>query len=133
MKIASLAPVAGLATMLLLGAAPAAAQTQPSPGAGWTAGPDAGRMSNSPLAGSVGAAPAPGRASSSRAATGVPQATVNDPTEGQNLSTRNGDHTITGTVSSPGASVSDIDRIEVWIDGERNTGTLLGTTTPQSD
>jgi hypothetical protein len=82
---------------------------------------------------SATAAPAPSASSSSSVATGVPQVTVSDPTEGQNISTKNGDHTIMGTVSSPGASVSDIDRIEVWINGERDSGTLLGTTTPQSD
>jgi hypothetical protein len=78
-------------------------------------------------------APASSAGSGSSTATGVPQVTVSDPTEGQNISTRNGDHTISGSVSSPGASAADIDRIEVWINGERDSGTLLGTTTPQSD
>jgi len=86
---------------------------------------------------SASAAPqsAPGTTTTttSTTATNAPQVTVDDPTENQDISTRNGDHTISGTVSSPGASVSDIDRIEVWINGERDSGTQLGTTTPLSD
>jgi hypothetical protein len=64
---------------------------------------------------------------------GPPQVTVTDPTENQNISTRNGDHTITGTATVPSLGSSDIDRIEVWIDGERNSGSLLGTTTMMGD
>jgi hypothetical protein len=67
------------------------------------------------------------------AASGAPQVNVTDPSEGQNVSTRSGDHAIMGAVSAPGASPSDIDQIQVWIDGERDSGTLIGTTTPASD
>src|SRR4051794_15506781 len=62
----------------------------------------------------------------------APQLTVNDPTENQDISTRNGDHTISGSVSAPGASVSDIDRMEVWINGEPKAGAKLSNKTPVS-
>jgi hypothetical protein len=91
-----------------------------------------------PVTVNVGTAPAgtttsPSAAPAVGAATGAPQVTITDPSENQNISTRSGDHTISGSVSAPGASAADIDRIEVWIDGERDTGTLLGTLTPASD
>jgi hypothetical protein len=66
------------------------------------------------------------------AATGAPQVTVTSPAENQNVLT-SGDFTITGNATEPGAAASDIDRVEVWIDGERDSGTLLGDTTPASD
>jgi hypothetical protein len=66
------------------------------------------------------------------AATGAPQVTVTDPAENQNVLT-SGDFNITGNATEPGAGPSDIDRVEVWINGERNSGTLLGDTTPASD
>ncbi|HET6317802.1 MAG TPA: hypothetical protein VFG86_15205 [Chloroflexota bacterium] len=95
-----------------------------TPGKGWW---------YEPLTINASATAAPQPSVSGAVATGVPQITVTDPTEDQDISTKNGDHTIEGTVSSPGASASDIDRIEVWINGERDSGTLLGTTTPNSD
>jgi hypothetical protein len=83
-----------------------------------------------PASTSTAAASAPGV---SAVATGLPEITVSEPTENEDVSTRNGDFTVTGTVSSPGARPSDIDRVEVWINGERDTGALLGSTTPLSD
>jgi hypothetical protein len=69
-------------------------------------------------------------APSAPAAGGAPQVTILNPTENQNVSTKS-DYTITGSVSDPG----NIDRIEVWINGERDASSarLLGTTTPSSD
>jgi len=72
-------------------------------------------------------------AGSTAVATNAPVVTVNSPTENQDVSTKSGDFSVMGSVSSPGAPVTDIDRIEVWINGERDSGTLLGTTTPESD
>jgi hypothetical protein len=73
------------------------------------------------------AAPA---APSSPTAGGAPVLTITNPSENQNVSTKS-DYTITGSVSDPG----NIDRIEVWINGERNSqyARLLGTITPNSD
>ncbi|MBV9175038.1 MAG: hypothetical protein JOZ81_33705 [Chloroflexi bacterium] len=52
--------------------------------------------------------------------------TVTAPNEAQNVSTRSS-FTIQGTASS------DVDRVDVWINGEPETGTQLGTVTPASD
>jgi len=79
-------------------------------------------------------ATAPASSSSTSAvASGAPQVTITDPSENESISTKSGDHTIQGTVAAPGASIGDIDRIQVYINGERDSGTLLGETTPQSD
>jgi hypothetical protein len=61
---------------------------------------------------------------------GAPVLVVVNPTENQEVSTKS-NYTITGTVSDP----ANIDRIEIWINGERNASgaQLLGTTTPNSD
>ena len=55
---------------------------------------------------------------------------VNNPTEGQNVSTKS-DYVVSGSTSDP----ANIDRLEVWINGERNASSarILGTTTPASD
>jgi hypothetical protein len=78
------------------------------------------------------AAPAPGAASAPAAAApvsgGAPVVKFLQPTDNQNVSTRS-TFQINGTVDDP----THIDRIEVWINGERDSGTLLGTTTPSSD
>jgi hypothetical protein len=78
------------------------------------------------------AAPAPAAPSGASApsAGGAPVVTVINPTNNQNVSTK-GDYIINGTVSD----APNIDRIEVWINGERNSkyATLLGTTTPNAD
>jgi hypothetical protein len=70
--------------------------------------------------------------STSAVASGAPQVSVSNPSEGENVSTRS-NYTINGTAAEPGSGPSDIDRIAVYIDGERATGTLLGETTPASD
>jgi hypothetical protein len=74
-------------------------------------------------------APAPS-APGAPATGGAPVITVLNPTNNQNVSTKS-DYTINGTVTDP----TNIDRIEVWINGERNSqyATLLGTTTPNKD
>jgi len=67
-------------------------------------------------------------------ATGAaPQLTVTSPTAAQNVSTRS-TFDIQGTATDPGVGPSGIDRVEVWINGERNSqyGSLLGTTTPDA-
>jgi len=76
--------------------------------------------------GSGTAAPSPSPSGSA----GAPVITILNPTNNQNVSTKS-DYTINGSVSDPG----NIDRIETWINGERNSqyATLLGTTTPNSD
>jgi hypothetical protein len=96
-----------------------------TPGKGWWYEPVTVDVSGAPTSSST--APA-----SASAATGAPQVTVTSPTESQNVST-SGDFTITGNATEPGAGASDIDRVEVWIDGERDSGTMLGDTTPASD
>jgi hypothetical protein len=75
------------------------------------------------------AAPSPS-APSAPASGGAPVVIISNPTENQNVSTKS-DYTINGSVSDPG----NIDRVEVWINGERNANSarLLGTTTPTSD
>jgi hypothetical protein len=82
---------------------------------------------SAPAAGATAQSPA-----ASSAATGAPQVSVTSPSENQNVLT-SGDFTITGTATEPGPGPSDIDHIEVWIGGERNSGTLLGDVTPLSD
>jgi hypothetical protein len=82
--------------------------------------------------GTGAAAPAPSTPSAPVApgVGGAPVITILNPTNNQNVSTRS-DYTINGTVNDP----ANVDRIEVWINGERNThyATLLGTTTPNKD
>jgi hypothetical protein len=80
--------------------------------------------------GTAAAAPAPGPSTPSAGSGGAPVLTILNPTNNQNVSTR-GDYTITGSVSD----AANIDRIEVWINGERGTtyASQLGTTTPSSD
>jgi hypothetical protein len=79
--------------------------------------------------GTGSAAPAAAAPSTSTAG-GAPVVVVTNPTENQNVSTKS-DYTISGTTSD----APNIDRIEVWINGERNSnsGVLLGTITPGSD
>jgi hypothetical protein len=75
------------------------------------------------------AAPAAGAApAAAPVAGGAPELKFLQPSENQDVSTRS-TYQINGTVNDP----THIDRIEVWINGERDSGTLLGTTTPSSD
>jgi len=55
---------------------------------------------------------------------------ISNPTENQKVTTK-ASYTINGSVSDS----ANIDRIEVWINGERDAtaARLLGTTTPSSD
>ena len=76
--------------------------------------------------GATASSPAPS-SSSSGASTSGTTVTVTAPLENANVSTKNGQYTITGTVSP------DVDRVDVWLNGERDTGTQLGTATPNSD
>jgi hypothetical protein len=76
------------------------------------------------------AAPAAPAAPSAPASGGAPVVIITNPTENQNVSTKS-DYVVNGSVSDPG----NIDRIEIWINGERNANgaRLLGTVTPASD
>jgi hypothetical protein len=81
--------------------------------------------------GSAAAAPAP---SSGTQAGSAPTLTITNPTEGQNVNAKgSADYTITGTATDPTYGPSAIDRVDVWILGEPDTGTQLGTTTPAGD
>jgi hypothetical protein len=82
------------------------------------------------------AAPAPsaGAAPTATVAGDAPVLTITAPTEGQNVNAKgSADFTITGTATDPAAGPSAIDRVDVWILGEPDTGTQLGTTTPAGD
>jgi hypothetical protein len=82
-------------------------------------------------AGTGTAAPAPAApAPSAPSAGGAPVVVINNPSENQNVSTKS-DYVISGSTSDP----ANIDRLEVWINGERDapSARLLGTTTPASD
>jgi hypothetical protein len=83
-------------------------------------------------AASAGApAPAPGTTNTAGAA---PVLTISAPTEGQNVTAKgSSDFTITGSATDPTYGPSAIDRVDVYILGEADTGTLLGTTTPAGD
>jgi hypothetical protein len=72
------------------------------------------------------AAPAPSSSSSSSGGSANTVVEVTNPVEAQNVSTRS-DFTIQGTASS------DVDRIDVYINGEADTGTQLGEVAPASD
>jgi hypothetical protein len=64
----------------------------------------------------------------------APTLTITAPTEGQNVSAKgSSDFTITGTATDPTYGPSAIDRVDVYILGEPDTGTQLGTTTPRGD
>lgn len=75
---------------------------------------------------SGGAASNPSSSSSTSSASASTTVTVTQPTEAQQVSTKRA-FTIQGTASQ------DVDRVDVWINGERDTGTQLGTVTPGSD
>ena len=49
-----------------------------------------------------------------------PDLTILEPTAGQNIMTAN-DFTIRGTVTDPAAGPLAIDRVEIWLNGRRNT------------
>ena len=78
-------------------------------------------------AGAAAAVTAPSSSSSSSSGGSAnTTVTVTSPTEAQNVSTRS-DFTIQGTASP------DVDRIDVYINGEPDTGTQLGEVSPASD
>jgi len=81
------------------------------------------------------AAPAPaGAATGANTAGDAPVLTITAPTEGQNVNAKgSADFTITGTATDPSNGPGAIDRVDVWILGEPDTGTQLGTATPLGD
>jgi hypothetical protein len=84
--------------------------------------------------GGAAAAAAPAPAAAGAASGSAPTLTVDQPTESENVKAAgSADFTITGTATDPVNGPGAIDRVEVWILGERDTGTLLGTTTPAGD
>jgi hypothetical protein len=84
--------------------------------------------------GAASSASAPSAPVAGNPAGGPPVLTVSAPTEGQNVSAKgSSDFTITGTATDPTGGAGAIDRVDVWILGEPDTGTQLGTTTPAGD
>jgi hypothetical protein len=54
-------------------------------------------------------------------AAGAPIVTVSAPVDGERVSTRLGNYRVTGSVRDPIAGAKAIDRVQVWLNGERNT------------
>jgi len=77
--------------------------------------------------------PAAPSAPAAGTAGGPPKVTVSTPTENEDVTTKS-TFDIQGNATDPGFGPSGIDRVEVWINGERNAqyASLLGTTTPNS-
>jgi hypothetical protein len=81
--------------------------------------------------GGSGAAAAPAPAGT--AAGGPPTLTITAPTENSNVQAKgNAPYTITGVATDPTYGAGAIDSVDVWIFGERNSGTELGTATVDS-
>jgi hypothetical protein len=61
----------------------------------------------------------------------APVVVIENPAKDSDVST-DGPYTITGTATDPGFGPSGIDKVEIWLNGERDTqyATLLGTVTP---
>jgi hypothetical protein len=79
-------------------------------------------------------APAPAPSTGTNAGGSAPVLTISAPTEGENVKAAgSSDFTITGSATDPTNGPGAIDRVDVWILGERDTGTQLGTTTPTGD
>jgi len=75
--------------------------------------------------GSGGAAPPPaqGAAAPANTAGAPPTVTINQPTEGQNIkASGKNTFTITGNATDPTTGAAGIDSVEVWIGGERDSG-----------
>lgn len=82
--------------------------------------------------GGAGAGTAP--AGATNQAGGPPTLTISAPEEGQNVDAKgSNDFTIQGTAIDPTNGAGAIDRVDVYIFGEPDTGTLLGSTTPAGD
>jgi hypothetical protein len=100
--------------------------------------PPAAAPAPAPVAPAPVTAPAAGApAAAVSAGPGAPPTLIiSAPIKGQNISTFGGQaFNITGTATDPTAGPSAIDRVEVWINGERGTatGTNLGTVKPQAN
>src|ERR1051326_6872911 len=80
-------------------------------------------------------APAPGAPPTSGTAQGdAPVLKITAPNEGDNVQAKgSSDFTITGTATDPTFGPGAIDKVDVWILGEPDTGTQLGTVTPLGD
>jgi hypothetical protein len=84
-------------------------------------------------AAATAAAPA-AAAAPTNAAGGAPTVIVTAPTEGQDISAKgSNDFTIAGTATDPTGGPGAIDRVDVYILGELDNGTLIGETTPLGD
>ena len=111
-----------------IGAAPAAPVAAPAPAA-----PVAPVAAPAPAAPAAAPAPAAAAAVSPGA---PPTVTITAPQKGQNITTFGGQQfTITGTATDPNAGPTAIDKVEVWVDGERGSpgGTNIGTVKPQAN
>jgi hypothetical protein len=85
--------------------------------------------------GGAGGAAAPAPAPAGTATGGAPTVTISAPTEGQNVKASGGTtFTITGTATDPTYGAGAIDSVDVWIFGERDSGSgsELANTTPDS-
>jgi hypothetical protein len=124
----------GFSTSVAGSAVPAGPQTllayAHTPGKGWwvkafnVVGGGAGTGTAAPVG------PAAPSAPTTPSTGAAPVLIISNPTEGQDVSTKS-EYTVSGSVSDP----ANVDRIEVWINGERDAagGRLLGTTTAGSD
>jgi hypothetical protein len=64
-----------------------------------------------------------GNAAPTNPAGGAPTVTINQPTEGQNVrATGSSTFTITGTATDPTTGPKGIDSVDIWINGERDSG-----------
>jgi len=97
-----------------------------TPGKGWWF-----KQVNVTGGGAAASAPAPSPGAAA-AAGAPPELTVSSPTSEQDVSTQS-DFTIMGTVSDPGFGARGIDRVHIFINGERDTGVFLGEANIESD
>jgi Big-like domain-containing protein len=79
-------------------------------------------------------APAPGAPAAGTAPGDAPILKITAPNEGDNVQAKgSSDFTITGTATDPTFGAGAIDKVDVWILGEPDSGTQLGTVTPAGD
>jgi Bacterial Ig domain len=112
----------GFSAIVLGSSVPAGPQTLSvyvhTPGKGWWF-----KQVNVTGGGAAASAPAPAPSGSPTGA--APELTVSSPSAEQNVSTQS-DFTVMGTASDPGFGARGISRVEVYINGERDIGLLLG-------
>jgi hypothetical protein len=83
---------------------------------------------------SASTAPAGGAAAPANAAGGPPVVTITAPKENENVkASGSSSYTIQGTAVDPTTGGAGIDSVDIWINGEVNSGTELGQATLNSD